>query len=456
MRNSIAGGPKDYVPRASSSLERLSVGQIAAFALPAGGLAALLFFVQFFFLKYGAEVLLIPPAVVGLILAGAKIWDAVSDPLVGSWSDRTRGPAGRRHPWMWGSLPVMGAGFVALWAIPTDLGLTAKVVLVVGALLVFYTGFTLHSVPHVSFGAEMSRDSHQRVRAFGARHVLWTLGLFAAFALVQAASGRSQQDVLQLSWAAAGVALLLCAVTPALLKPRQAAATEQSSGLAADYRAVLGQPGAATLFAVWFIENLGAGVLGGLAPFYADYVIGRPDLIGALPAVYAVAGVVSIPLWVIASRWFGAKPTWLFAMLLGAAGFALTYASTTSLVVLFVALGLAGAAMGCGGVMATAVMADLVDALHRRTGARREGAFTAFMNFALKTGIALSTALGGLMLSLAGFQANQAQSPQTVEAIRVFFAVLPAAGFLVGAALFARFPGRSTHRVALDAPLESF
>lgn len=128
-------------------------------------------------------------------------------------------------------------------------------------------------------------------------------------------------------------------------------------------------------------------------------------------------------------------------MLLGAAGFALTCASTTSLVVLFVAMGMAGAAMGCGGVMATAVMADPVDALHRRTGARREGAFTAF---------------GGLMLSLAGFQANQAQSPQTVEAIRVFFAVLPAVGFLVGAAVFARFPGRPVRRVSLDTPLGSF
>jgi len=43
-----------------------------------------------------------------------------------------------------------------------------------------------------------------------------------------------------------------------------------------------------------------------------------------------------------------------------------------------------------------------------------------------------------------------------VEAIRVFFAVLPAAGVLVGAALFARFPGRPVRRVTLDAPLESF
>ena len=418
----------------------LSTAQVTAFALPAAGLATLLFFVQFFFLKYGTEVLLIPPAIVGALLAGAKIWDAVSDPLIGSLSDRSTSARGRRHPWMWWSLPVMGLGFVLIWAIPVEASVTIKAGFTLAALLIFYTGFTLHSVPHVSFGAELTSNSHQRVRAFGARHIFWTLGLFASFAFVQISSGQTQSQVLYLSVGIAAGALLICASTPMFLKPRPAPPSTKQANFVRDYKSVLSQRGAVILIAVWFIENLGAGVLGGLAPFYADYVIERPDLVGALPATYALCGVITIPLWVQASRWFGKKNTWMFAMILGAFGFALTYASSVSLIVLFIALGLAGAAMGCGGVMAIAVMADLVDRLESQTGARREGAFTALLNFGLKTGIALATALGGLMLGWVGFAAKEVQSPDTVEGIQIFFAVFPALGFLIGVIVFWRFP----------------
>ena len=126
-------------------------------------------------------------------------------------------------------------------------------------------------------------------------------------------------------------------------------------------------------------------------------------------------------------------------MVMGAAGFALTYASVLWVGWMFSGLVMAGAGMGCGGMMAVAIMADLVDELETRTGNRDEGAFAALLNFRLKSGIAVSTALGGLMLAGAGFVANQAQSPATIHAIRMFFAIVPAAGFLAGAAVFARF-----------------
>ncbi|MEM9602677.1 MAG: MFS transporter [Pseudomonadota bacterium] len=419
---------------------RLSAGALVAYATPALGLAALLFTVQFFFLKYGAEVLLLSPATVGALMAVAKLWDAVSDPVIGAASDRYRGAGGRRRPFMWWSLPVMGVGFLALWAIPVDVAPSLKLALALAALLVFFTGFSLHSVPHVSFGVELSPQRHQRVRAFGARHVFWTVGLFAAFAVVQLGSGLDQPAVLALMGAVVVAAVLLCAVTPALLRTTEAVGEAHSAPIVAGYRAVFHQPGTVTVLLVWFIENLGAGVVGGLAPFYADYVLERPELVGVLPAVYAFAGIASVPLWIALSRVWGKKATWLAAMVLGAVGFALTYLSLTSVPLLYLALVLAGASMGCGGVMAIAVMGDLVDALEQRSGIRQEGAFTGVLNLGLKVGIALSVALGGAVLSLLGFEANQIQTVETRDGIRLFFAAFPAVAFLIAAAVFARYP----------------
>lgn len=131
-------------------------------------------------------------------------------------------------------------------------------------------------------------------------------------------------------------------------------------------------------------------------------------MLGALSAAYAVSGVVSIPLWIHASRRYEKKQTWLFAMGMGAAGFTLAYASVLWVGWMFAGLVMAGAGMGRGGMMVVSIMADLVDDLETRTGNRHEGAFTALLNFSLKSDIAVSTALGELMHAGAGFVANQA------------------------------------------------
>ena len=86
----------------------LSARQLLAYGGPIVGLSFLLFFVQFYFLKYATDTLLLPPAAVGALFALAKLWDAISNPIVGSWSDRTRTQLGRRRPFLFGALPLLG------------------------------------------------------------------------------------------------------------------------------------------------------------------------------------------------------------------------------------------------------------------------------------------------------------------------------------------------------------
>ena len=78
------------------------------------GLAAPLFVVQFFFMKFGTDVLLLPPIAVGLIFFVGRVWDAVSDPIVGALSDRTRTRIGRRRPWMFGALLPLACAAIAV------------------------------------------------------------------------------------------------------------------------------------------------------------------------------------------------------------------------------------------------------------------------------------------------------------------------------------------------------
>lgn len=419
----------------------LGFRKIFAFALPAMGFGYLLFFVQFYFLKFGVDVLLLSPVLVGGLMAAAKIWDAVTDPFVGSWSDRTESSLGRRTYWMWLSLPVFGLGFVAIWLVGVEWSQLMKVVTVFIALLVFYTGFTMYTVPHTALGAELSSNSHQRTRAFATRHIFWTIGLFLAFAAIQIVSESSDSSSFVLVFAVFSglAALAICMTTPVFIRERSIPKKGGGQNFKSAFKDVLQNRAARVLCVVWFIENLGSGILGAIAPFYAVYVLDRPDLIGTLPAVFAVCGVLSIPIWVKASAVFGKKATWIVAMLLGAAGFIGTFLAIDSIPMMFVALGMAGAGLGCGGALAFAVLADVIDADERRTGERKEGVYTAALNFSLKMGIAMATILAGVMLSAVGYVANEIQSPESIFSIRVFFAALPSAGFILGAILFSRF-----------------
>ena len=79
---------------------RLPLSQIVAYALPMAGFSAATMTLSLYLLKYSADVLLIPPAAMGLIFMVGRVWDAVTDPLAGQLSDRTSTRWGRRRPWM--------------------------------------------------------------------------------------------------------------------------------------------------------------------------------------------------------------------------------------------------------------------------------------------------------------------------------------------------------------------
>jgi GPH family glycoside/pentoside/hexuronide:cation symporter len=409
---------------------------------PIIGLAYLLFFVQFYFLKFATDVLLLSPALVGGLFALAKLWDAFSNPLIGSWSDRTRTRLGRRRPFLIGTLPLLAATYVMLWNPPLALAAGPQLAWVGVALLAFFSAYAFYAIPHAALGAELSSDSHQRTRLFAAKQISFTLGMLLAFGAIQMAMNapdpRAAAGAMAVPGTLAAVALL--AVTPLWIRePR--AVRDGGQSLWSGLRDVGRNPAARVLLTVWFLESLGVGAVGTMAPYVSQYLLERPDVVGTLPAAYVLAGVVSIPLWVRASRRFGARATWLAAMLLAAAAFGGMLAIGSGDVPLAIGLLIvAGAAMGCGSVLSSSLMADIIDLDEHRTGERKEGIYSAALLFALKIGNSLATAATGAVLAVADFTPNATQSDESLWGMRLLFGGMPCLGFLVGAALFRSFP----------------
>ncbi len=76
----------------TSTDAKVSSLTLSFFGLPAIAYGYLFCLVTLYFMRFATDVLLIAPAVMGTIFGISRLWDAVSDPLVGYWSDRTKHP----------------------------------------------------------------------------------------------------------------------------------------------------------------------------------------------------------------------------------------------------------------------------------------------------------------------------------------------------------------------------
>ena len=124
-----------------------------------------------FVLLFYTQVLGLSGTATGIVLSLSLLWDAVSDPMVGSWSDRFKSRWGRRHPFMIFSTVPMGLGFIALFA-PPDFVLDSQLWLagwLLGCSLWIRTALTFFSIPHYALVAEMTQDYHDRTALMGQR-----------------------------------------------------------------------------------------------------------------------------------------------------------------------------------------------------------------------------------------------------------------------------------------------
>jgi len=102
--------------------------------------------------------------VFGIILAAGRVLDAVSDPLVGYWSDHTVSRWGRRKPYIFVSGPLLFLTFILVWRPPVE-GVSWVNAIFLGAVLfVYYWAYTAFLVPWLATVPELSRDNDERVK----------------------------------------------------------------------------------------------------------------------------------------------------------------------------------------------------------------------------------------------------------------------------------------------------
>ena len=447
------------MPGARAPAERLPWPTILDYVAPSFGLGFMFLLVAIYLMKFATDVLGISAAVMGGILFFARsIWDATVDPFAGYLSDRTNTRLGRRRPWLLASIVPLAVTFVLLWTPPRDLGATYTTLWMAVVVVAFYTSTSVLIIPHTALGAELTDNYHDRTRIFGARHVVTTLGSFAAVAGLAALQKTNDvhRTILWLALAAAVATGLATLWTVLRLRERP---EYQGRGAEHPYRAfrdVMRNPHARLLLVVFGIESLGAATIGVLTPYVAEYVVKRPEAGPPAIALYMVANVVFVPVWLPLSRRFGKKGLWIASMLLTAVSFgAMIFLSENSIALLNILAFAAGTAAGCGNMVAPSIQADVIDWDEHATGERKEGSYFAAWNFVFKVANGLTLQLTGLVLTFSGYVPNVEQTPTVKFIILALYGLFPMACYLIGSALFARFKldeaSYTEIRAAIDA-----
>ena len=138
----------------------------------------------FFLLFFYSNIIGLNPGLAGLAIFIALCVDAVTDPLMGTISDRTNSKYGRRHPYMMISFIPMSLGYILLFAPRQDWDMSQNDLFMWMTIFTIITriGMTLFDIPHRAFGGEVTKDYEERTLLMSWREMIgWVAGLSNAF-----------------------------------------------------------------------------------------------------------------------------------------------------------------------------------------------------------------------------------------------------------------------------------
>lgn len=367
----------------------------------------------------------------GVILIIPRLWDAISDPIVGHLSDNLRTQWGRRRPFLLVGGIAVAVSFVLMWWVPKHVGATDEVrqwmqlghILV--WLLIFYTATTIFEIPHGALGLEMTGDTNERTRLFSAKSFLgnlFAMGTPWLFALanLERFKGPGGNVVDGMRYVSMLVAAILIPMSVWwFVACREPAATRiqerPKSCFWENMRAACTNRAFLILVGVVFTLAMGFNFVGLLNYYITIFYLYGGDkaaagpLLGINGTIWAVTGLIAvIPLNWLARR-LGKKRTLAIAIaLMIAAQLAKIVCYNPAhpyLVVIPTVLLSAGMLMFF--TLGSSMLGDVCDDAELRTGQRNEGSIYAAYWWFIKMGTAFASFVTGMLIIFTHFDEKQ-------------------------------------------------
>ncbi|NIX65628.1 MFS transporter [Gaetbulibacter sp. S0825] len=396
----------------------------------------------------------------GVVSLVPRLFDAITDPIMGFISDNTKSRWGRRRKYVMLGAIIMGVSFIVMWQLFKDNSLDYNFYYFLFTSLVFYLGLTIFSVPYVAMGYEMSDDFHERTNIMAIAQFIgqWAWVIAPWFWVLMDDKdwfSSSEVAVRELAvWVA--IICMLFAMIPAIFIKGKSTINEDYESIT--FSSILKK--LRTIFVVNFgeafklksfrklciatflvfnaFQTVAAFTYFIIVYYLFDGVTGPdgawwwPTLFGSVGAL--VTSFIVIPLVAKMSKILGKKKAFMVSQSVSIFGYILLWFLFIPGKPYMFLFALPFFSFGIGGLftLMMSMTADVIDLDELQTGKRREGVFGAIYWWMVKFGFGIAGGLSGVIFSIIGFESGAlTQTEEAITGLRLFFSGLPIFGTLI-------------------------
>lgn len=369
---------------------------------------------------------------VAFLMLGARIFDALNDPIMGSIVDRTRTKWGKCRPYMkWMAFPIaiMTAICFLPWYPKNDGGFAAISVMYV----IWGMVYTVADVPYWGLSTAMSNDTYRRGNLLTIARLFCTAGAGIVTVITPIITDNMTKGLDpaakgdMLKWIYFVIAIICCAIALPLFylgfkNTKERNVTEENPPSLGHNLKLLFKNKPLMLIVLSGIGGAARMLFtytGGL--YFAKYIMDKESMYSLFTMAIVPGGLIASLLVPWCTKKFGKKNTYIWSHIVGGVAMLIAfivgiacdrgaYTSTATTVVLLIALVIAGIPSGFGNIITYAMIGDTVEYLELKTGERAEGICFAMQTLINKIGMAVGAFVGVLAYYMAGVAANDASS----------------------------------------------
>jgi GPH family glycoside/pentoside/hexuronide:cation symporter len=393
----------------------------------------------------------------GIIFFLPRVFDAITDPIMGYISDNTKSRWGRRRHYVFMGAILMGVSFVIMWQLYRDSGVNYNFFFFMFWSFIFYLGLTLFSVPYVAMGYEMSNDFHERTSIMAIAQWIgqWAWVIAPWFWVVMYdPNWFPSADVATRTLAVwVGIACSIFAMVPAIFITSKSTLHENYAPLnlhtiGGSLKEILigfkeaftSVPFRKLCIATFFIFNA-FNTIASFSFFIVVYYLFNGDTAaaGIWPTLFGSVGALFttflvIPIVAGMSKRMGKKRAFVLSQSISVFGYLMLWFLFIPGKPYMFIIALPFFSFGIGSLftLMMSMTADVIDLDELNTGKRREGIFGAIYWWMVKVGFAVAGLLSGAIMTLVGFDATASAQPEgAIAGLRIFYSAIPILGTLV-------------------------
>ena len=373
------------------------------------------------------------PAIAGILFFIGMTWDALSDPVMASLSERINSRFGTYRPFLLYGCGFLGAAFALLFWAPPFQGMALIITLIINCII-FRTAYTVVAIPYATMASRLSYDSIERADFSGARMFFAFLGLLLVsmflpqlvekFTAITGSEAKAFQLAAVLGSIVATLAILTCFFLTKE-RPLPEYTIQHDNVWAGMYKNVVSNRALQVLLIVILFNTAASTCLALSLVFFIDAnqaILASKEVV---LTTYAIATLFLVPFWTFIIHSIGRKKVWLLVTaihVLTAIHF-FTF-STYAFFGIPVQIIIFGACSGAYAVIFWAFIPDCVEFGQIKSGYRSEAAVFGSVMVAQKLSGGLMGLLVGFMLSSIGIS-EQTNFLANSEKITLFLAICP-------------------------------